>query len=135
MNSEEWECGDDSQCFVYGIRTVLILVDFYGKRNFDCRLDMVEVWHGGDCFGIRCRAKLKKGLVRTPIFPPLSLWRPFLGARLRGFDLANCCIYRITEMTTIGRLCLPKFLGKKERSPDKKVTSNRGRTQFVSIEF
>jgi hypothetical protein len=24
------------QCFVYGIRTLLILVDFYGKSNVDC---------------------------------------------------------------------------------------------------
>jgi hypothetical protein len=26
----------DYQCFVYGIRTVLISVDFYGTRDVDC---------------------------------------------------------------------------------------------------
>jgi hypothetical protein len=32
------------------IRTVLVLVDFYGKNNVDRSLDMVEVWHGGGTF-------------------------------------------------------------------------------------
>jgi hypothetical protein len=27
---------DNAQCFVYGMRTVLILVDFDGKSNVDC---------------------------------------------------------------------------------------------------
>jgi hypothetical protein len=40
------------QCFVYGIRTVLIFGVFDGTSDVDCWLNVAEIWHRADLTGL-----------------------------------------------------------------------------------